>query len=535
MKCEDLALDEIQVECEVRDIKGSSKSQLKLLKERLAKETNGELECPSKTHSRAAKSPKYELNLCVTKLKELKNLLTEILTYDDENERDTELEGVVARVQHINDRLKRLGNSSRTYGPKTIVLVELCGNFLLFIEQVRSKETALSDSIDALPMLDRSKELDNVTYQSDADEEDGPIGKLSSPTTQKLQSTPKIDSQTQIKQRENASLLIPGIPGAGSSSDTADRASVSNLGFFHIGQGNNQPNILANQNNKLAEISAMVNELRTNVLNPQLSTPPSSNQNNPASNVSNQRIGVLKPLQIHQWGISYGDSKDRVSIERFLKRVEFLARENHMSLERLSVEIVTILHGVVKEFYWVIQESSYPIRLNWYQIRDALIHRFKSNDTDYDIKNAMTHRKQNFAKNESFSDFYSAVLGMSLSLQVPVPESDLVNLLFENMRPGLQIQLAGQRFQTISDLEGKCRALERTWLKLGYIPEQGSNTAKSPCIYYKQNVSELCGAGTLTQSSLSDTASQQINRFTIILEGSIKMKHQNWCHLHCLK
>lgn len=85
MKCEDLALDEIQVECEVRDIRGSSRSQMKLLEERLAKEAKGEIETPNKTHSRAAKSPKHELNLCVTKLKEFKTLLTDILAIEEEN------------------------------------------------------------------------------------------------------------------------------------------------------------------------------------------------------------------------------------------------------------------------------------------------------------------------------------------------------------------------------------------------------------------------------------------------------------------
>lgn len=501
-----LSLDEIQIECEVRGIVGSSVEQFQQLVERLAAEKNKQVGVITKIHPRATKSLKFEFTTCVNKAKELKSRIESILTSNSPQILQL-LSACRSRGLHIYHRLKRIISYSPRYAKRATTVQEVCTNLLVLIEKVICRTATADESLNVL------KNIDTDNNESEIEDSDANSNKSFSddnPISNKLSKRPSFQLPDFSVPPPNQGLksgLIQDLPidkfSLGRAQVSGKLAIDSNDDCLSSTQripSNNQAEAV---DSRLDEISALINELKTDVIqgistnasNRPVVSQRKDNNISPrdatyVSNRDNFNPHKYKPLPINQWGISFNGVSDKISIERFLNRAQFLAEQNNMPLERLSVDIVTILSGIAREYYWLIQEACHPTKTTWNHLKRALIHRFKSSLNDYDIKGVMKNRKQNCEKNESFSEFLSDILGMSLSLEHPLSEPDLINLLIENMRPGLHIELAGEVFRTVSDLEARCRAKERAWTKQGYKPEQ-SIKYQVPGGQFRRNISEL--------------------------------------------
>lgn len=500
-----LSLDEIQVECEVRNILGSSAEQFKQLNDRLTAEAKRLIPDADKIHPRAAKSLNYEFSVCVNKIKDLKEKIESILTSNN-SQINQLLSNCRSRGLHVFKRLKRIISYSPKYAKRATNVQDICENLLLLIEKVLSRTATADESLTILKEIQTSEKESEVDESDDQDDGSSKHSSSIDVRTSNIQKPP-------LFKMPNLSVPPPGcssMPVASQDylSHTFPPNHINSLGKPKSNTGANylsSTHHISPQSepkeveSRLAEISALINELKTDFSQPSQSSrkvneknilaPPPPNSNF-ISNRPNHDFERYKPLPINQWGISFNGVSDKISIERFLNRAEFLAEQNRMPLEHLSVNLVTIMSGVAREYCWLVHETHHPAKTPWLNLKSALIHRFKSSLNDYDIKGVMKTRKQNYEKNESFAEFFSDILGMSLSLNRPLSEPDLVNLLIENMRPGLHIELAGETFRNVTELEARCRAKEKAWNKQGYKPEL-SMRYPTPGGQFRRNISEL--------------------------------------------
>lgn len=506
-----LSLDEIQVECEVRNIVGNSAEQFKLLNERLAAESKRLIPDKNKIHPRATKSLNYEFKVCVNKTKDLKDKIELILTSNNQKIFQL-LSNCRSRGLHIFNRLRRIIAYSPKYGKRATTIKEVCENLLLLIEKVLSRTATADESLDMLkeiPTGDNESELEDSDCQDETNSKNNSSNALSANSKNNkdplfkmpnLSVPPPNFTAVPVSQAFLSNtfppnqILPPGITNANTGTEYLSSTQHISTPFEQ------EPKVVES---RLAEISALINELKTDFSQPfsnsrrrtvnlnendNVISPPQESKN--VANRPQNEFLKYKPLPINQWGISFNGVSDKISIERFLHRAEFLAEQNHMPLEHLSVNLVTIMSGVAREYCWLVHETHRPAKTPWINLKNALIHRFKSSLNDYDIKGVMKSRKQNYEKNETFAEFFSDILGMSLSLNQPLSEPDLVNLLIENMRPGLHIELAGETFRNVSELEARCRAKEKAWNKQGFKPEL-SMRYQVPGGQFRRNISEL--------------------------------------------
>lgn len=493
MNINHLSLDEIQIECEIRDIVGSSVEQFKNLTERLEDEAlvNGKIEFI--IHKRAMKSLKSEFNICVTKVKELKTRIENILTESAEDSVDQHhqlLQVCNSRVLYVLNRFKRIMAYSPKYLAKASSWEKVGFNLLDLINKIHERAISKDNSLSALKNLDV-----NTNEDLESGSEDSAYVKDSI----------KTEKPAMIQHRNEHDNPIQGLLESSSASQSAppQRAVFDHFqNPLSLSSTQHIPSIRRRADgevvDRLSEISALINEIkidgtdriptaRDNRTN-RSGTVPLSEATQSANVYYNNKI-ALKPLPINQWGLTFNGKSDSISIERFLNRAEFLATQNHITFDRLSIDIVTILSGPAREYYWLILEANYPLKTSWSHLRNGMMHRFKSSLSDYDIKEVMRARKQQYGKNEPFQEFLSIILEMSLSLIKPLSELDLIHLLMENMRPGLQLDLAGETFRTVSDLENRCRAKEIAWKKIGYCPEFSNRSL--PANQMRRNINEL--------------------------------------------
>lgn len=563
MNSDQLAWDEVQVECLVRGLTISCVDQLSILKNAIAGETDGSLQVPTKMHSGASKKPDLELNVCLNKLKTFKITFQEITKNEDVDKRSADFTVLLSRCIHVRSRLIRL-KSSKRYGGQTVEPLEQIDKLIETINQLLNEQINLEDSALNLPEIS-AKPVEPGVHSED-EEGSGDKDNLAGPSNQ--HSTP-VQGDLPIS---SSDLMSNNRFASGSNQPIRVTQNLGDNRTHRPNVNNNLPSregILSH----VADISAMFNDLKTEITQGRPSVtgdlvthliPPSTNNTN-FRNENNQRAPNLnsvdvgdydrnlnnlntnygndpslsgrrsyntnyKPLRISDWGISFNGKNDAIPVDRFLNRVEFLARENGMPHDRLVIEIGTILQGSAKEYYWLFQESSGQFRMSWLQLRQALLYRFTSNQTDYDIKNSMVSRKHNYEKGETFSEYSSVIIGMSLSLRIPMSDGDLINLLKENMRPGLQLQLAGKHYRTIGDLDYDCRTLEKTWGKLDHYPERINLSQRVSAPMMRRNLNEIsemnnmCNHGSTTNYELSHSSfvpqfnntgfsSQQVNPY----------------------
>lgn len=178
------------------------------------------------------------------------------------------------------------------------------------------------------------------------------------------------------------------------------------------------------------------------------------------------------------YNMKFDGASSKTPIERFLYRIQEIAKDHGVHKDQLVGQLGTVLHNEAVDFYWTFRERNKDVR--WSDLKKAFIYRFSDRRTQEDVWHSLDARKQK--ANESFLEFYNAIVEISLSLKEPIRDSKLIRLLKDNMRPSLQLQLAGKVITSLPKLINKCISIEETWKRIKCRPE----------LCHMKNVNELC-------------------------------------------
>lgn len=449
MNCQHLDPEEFGVECELRNIHGSLFTLVKQLTTILESESKDGDE-PQRPHEKARKQPKREISCCENKLRELQVLLTDTLSAETI---DTDvLECIQSRLYHVHSRLTRISNSPSVTTIATKLILS-CNSFLTAIHSILENKSSRDNSIEVI----RAVQLDIPLFDEQDEEEHADNTK------------------------ENVGTLENPVPGT--SKDFNPDHSLSSTSKIPP-DGNLQ--------DAIADITLLLENLTkksglqvpTSAVNPPQNTFSVDSNSLPRDSNNQTTVAHRKyptHLQVQKWNINFNpNSKDTIPIEQFLYRVEHLARVYKISHDEMVNDVQFLLSGEACQYYWLLIKTT--ANLNWECLKEALITRFKDRKTDFDIKFELHNRKQNVPR-ESFLEFYNAVLTISYTLKIPLPDIDLIDLLMRNMRDGLTISLAGESFSSIQALVKRCVALEDSWNRIGYVPEN--------VLQRRKNVSEV--------------------------------------------
>lgn len=474
MNCQHLDPEEFGVECELRNLHGSLFTLVKKLTTILDSESKDGDE-PQRPHEKARKQPKREIVVCENKLRELQTMLTEILS--SENIDFDSIEVIQSRLWHVQSRLTRISGSASVTDIANKLSLS-CDSFLAAIASVLKDQSNRNNSMDVI----RAVQLEIPLY-------DGQEDNVDDAEIPKDDAVPGTSKQIDLPHPLASTGRIPSLTS--SNVNIHDTIADISLMLENLSRksGLHVPKVSENKNQNTFSIEGQSNarDISENV--------------NVLPNTSHHTRKYPTHLQVQKWNINFNpSSKETIPIEQFLYRVEHLAKVYKISHNDLVNDVQFLLSGEACQYYWLFLKTT--SNLNWADLKVALVTRFKDRKTDFDIKFELHSRKQNVPR-ETFLEFYNAVLTISYTLKVPLSDSDLIDLLMRNMRDGLMISLAGESFTSIQELVKRCVALEDSWSRIGYIPENN--------LQRRRNVSEL---GECQQPQPMNNSSNELNNYS---------------------
>lgn len=506
MNPQHLSSEELAIESEIRGIKGSVLSQIKLVGARLIEETKDNSLVPGKPHKKAAARPRDEIITCCKILHAIRQEYDHI---SEETDNDEVIQGMTSRILHVKGRVRRV-KGSKVVAKDAEKLISSCEEILKILANVgnlneskqQMKVIEMSDHYSLGADLDadlgENLEADNKKQEPRikkklSNRNDGAVaGPLSIDAKKKHSENTKSDSSStttsgssyntsqSVAKMLSSTKKIPKIKRRDSKYEKARSESRLQKTMKKMG--------LSSSKSKAAKVnvesSSSSSESESNS-----SSSSSSDDHNEARERSNRNRGhrnqnserrsfglILK----RDYNLKFDGATSKTPIERFLYRVREIAKDHGVQKNLLVGQLGSVLQDEAFDFYWTYRERNGNV--TWSDLRRAFIYRFSDRRTQEDVWHSLEARKQR--SNEPFLEYYNAILDISLSLKKPIKDSRLIRLLKDNMRPSLQSQLAGKTFASLPKLINKCITIEETWKRIKYRPE----------IVQSRRVSEIEGA-----------------------------------------
>ena len=196
-------------------------------------------------------------------------------------------------------------------------------------------------------------------------------------------------------------------------------------------------------------------EFPTNVQNISQLLNPQGTQENPRQ--SFQNLDQMAYIRIDKWGLKFEGTPKGMSVEDFVFRVETLRREYNCSWNLLTRNFHMLLGGNALEWFWLNK------RINnfetWPDLKESLISQFQRYESDFDIQRKILDRRQGL--NESFDDFYNAVLEMRNQQRNPLSETDLVEIMKGNLKTSMAQLVFSIRIFGFAHFQKECKRAER--------------------------------------------------------------------------
>ena len=433
--------DELEVECRVRNLRGSPSDVISQLENALKLEDGMPSLRPYKMHSTARKNPAHEIKKCSLKLSELKGKMEKL-------DRDHELDSQVLRCLetsfiHLINRLSR-AQSSPKYGKLALGPLETSRTLLLKVQSVMQDASDLENTLDELKEIHLAEPEELSESEDDNEPPVFVYPVLRPPSYDAVNSTP-------VAQNAASSRT----PETKSNNTELSRSTSPEGGFAEL-----EP---------IEEIARFPREQKQQTqTNPNVQV---NIDNNEPSNVNTRLVPPKKYISdtrsLARSGIPYDGSSGAIPIDLFVFQLETMAKSLNLSDELLFTEICFVLKGNALRYYWTYRRSNF--NSTWSKFRNDLIERFKDRRTEFELRRLVESRKQH--SREPFMNFYNDVWSLTLQCRKAYSDEDLIEILRLNMHPALQINLTDKHFENIQELIKSATAWESTWLRLGINPD----------------------------------------------------------------
>lgn len=131
------------------------------------------------------------------------------------------------------------------------------------------------------------------------------------------------------------------------------------------------------------------------------------------------------------WTIKFDGGDSTLSVDEFIFRVELMAEGERVSEESLSAGLHYLLIGNALTWYWLYKRRNRHV--TWQPLKSALKNEFKSQETDYEIRQRANYIKQQATK--PFAEFRLRLESVLARLSNPISVAERLVVLRRNMKP----------------------------------------------------------------------------------------------------
>lgn len=191
--------------------------------------------------------------------------------------------------------------------------------------------------------------------------------------------------------------------------------------------------------------------------------------------------GSFRAVAFHKWGLKFDNV--RMTIDDFLIRLKRLKTSYNASWEEIFLHFHLFVTGPVESWFWTFLKTNPDA--NWQSLEFALIEQYRSIETDSELSRKMFDRRQ--GPNESFDEFYNAILIMNARLHSPKSRKELIDLIKQNVRRRTGELLITFSTQSLAEMVYVCRSIEK------HAQTQNENFRQKPFLQnsIKKQVSEI--------------------------------------------
>ena len=163
-------------------------------------------------------------------------------------------------------------------------------------------------------------------------------------------------------------------------------------------------------------------------------------------------------------------------------RLELFAKRDGYPQHKLPLIIHSFVSDSAEKWLWVYTRDN-P-NATWQEMRVALLFRFSSHETERETRRVIERRMQKHK--ESFNDFSLEIQTLNGRLTQNFSESEMLEILRENMHPALPTMTIQKHFESIDHLRNVCQKYERLWANSGFDFRNNAEPMSR-----RQNISEI--------------------------------------------
>lgn len=168
------------------------------------------------------------------------------------------------------------------------------------------------------------------------------------------------------------------------------------------------------------------------------------------TNPRNPRVDIAK------WGIKFDGTSKTITVEDFVFRIEVLRQDYGCPWSEVIISFHQLLEGNALGWYWT-HKRLYGFR-SWSDIREAMLAQFRRFESEFEIQKKILERRQQ--AQETFEDFYNAVIALRNQQNTPYSEIDLVEIMKGNLKPSLASLMFSIRVSGLNQFRQEVRRAE---------------------------------------------------------------------------
>lgn len=238
----------------------------------------------------------------------------------------------------------------------------------------------------------------------------------------------------------------------------------------------NQNRTQANVNNNPNRVPPQNNNYRNYAEPPQ--APPPYFPLNPLNSFNHHT-----PLKLEKWGIKYDGSKQTMSVEDFVFRVEALREDYQCPWGIFMKGFHHLVSGNAQQWFWDFRRQNPSCE--WGHLKYHLIRKFRRYESDYEIQRKIMERRQQ--PSETADTYIGEIVKLQNQLRFSIPEYELVRLVKDNLKDGVTQLIFPMEISTMDQLLEECRRAERNLAKRNPYRQQPNNFRRINELTYEES------------------------------------------------
>lgn len=195
-----------------------------------------------------------------------------------------------------------------------------------------------------------------------------------------------------------------------------------------------------------------------------------------------QQLPMMGPMRIDKWNIVFDGNPEKLYVEDFVFRVEYLQRYHGCSWKEVIRDFHRLLKGGAEDWYWLTIDTK-PIR-GWQDLKEALLQEYRTNRSEYEFMRDLEERRQK--PGETLDAFFQAIRKLRARLRTPLPEYEMIRIIKRNLRTNIAQIVYPMNLYTVEQLRDVCREVERNFLRrenVTNLPQARPTQSRHPYVH----------------------------------------------------